>query len=213
MATKKNPGKIFEGDLKDSFIENEIFCMRINDNYMANVQVGKGAFTTRNPADFIFFYEGKLYFAECKSTKYKSMSFSLDPMDNGSPMIKAHQIESLMDFSNYEGIRCGFLLNFRDDTNPANSLTYWMPIESFSMFLTKTDKKSINKLDIVENDGLLIDSEVKRTHLRFDVRQMFEDIDNYYKTHEHTNIKEIMTEFRNQQVSAINDAMDDFVGG
>lgn len=213
MATKKNPGKVFEGDIKDSFAENNIFCMRINDNYMANVQVGKGKYTTRNPADYIFFNEGKLYFAECKSTKYKSMSFSLDPMDNGSPMIKAHQIDTLMSFSDYEGIRCGFLLNFRDEVAPANTLTYWLPIEGFSLFLSKTDKKSINKLDIVENGGILINAQVKRTHLRFDIPQMFKDIDEYYQTHKHTNIKEIMTEFREQQASSIEDAMDAFVGG
>ena len=207
-----NPGKQFEKDLKKSCQDQKVFCLRLNDTYMSYAQHNKGEFAPHNIADFIM-YDGKyIYVAELKSTKYKSMSFSTDPMDK-SVMIKAHQLAGLMGITEFEGVRPGLILNFRDDVNPSSNLTYWLPIGEMAKFMSTTEKKSINKLDIVQNNGILLTGELKRVHYKYDIKKLFDDISIYYKTHENTNIKEIMTEFREQQASSIEDAMDAFAGG
>jgi len=205
----KNPGKTFETDFRDSCRASDIFILRLNDTYLANCELGKGQFTPHNPCDYIM-YDGKhLYMFECKSTKYKSMSYTLDPMNKNS-MIPAHQISSLMDASTYPGIRAGFILNFRDEVTPANSLTYYLPIDGFSKFIMSTDKKSINKLDIVDNGGIIIEAKLKRVHFYYDVNKMITDIDKYYQTHEKTNIKELLEEIREANQEQLDELMDDF---
>lgn len=206
----KNPGKTFETDFRDSCKASDIFILRLNDTFVLNKSLGKEGITKRNPCDYIVYYNGILYLIECKSTKYKSMSYSLDPFDGGSPMIKEHQITSLMQNNMYDGVRCGFILNFRDETTPSNSLTYYLPIEGFSNFLISTDKKSINKVDIVDNGGLIVPSKLKRTHFYYDVPQMMEDIDTYYKTHESTNVEKLLEEIRTANQEQLDDLMDDF---
>ena len=48
-------------------------------------------------------------------------------------------------------------------------------------FLCDTDKKSINKLDIVQYGGIKISQKLKRTQYTYDVKKMLEDIIKYNK--------------------------------
>jgi len=80
----------------------------------------------------------------------------------------------LIELSMYEGIKSGFVLNFRDDDTNMED-TYYISIEDFSTFLNETHKKSINKADC-ELRGLSVESKFKRTNYKYNVKKMLEDI-------------------------------------
>ena len=111
-----------------------------------------------------------------KSTHSKSMSFQKEEKDGG--MIKLHQINSLVNLAQYEEAQAGFVLNFRDERegHPYTEDTYYMSIEDFSSFYASTDKKSMSKLDIVQNGGIIVDAKQRRKLYDYNVKKMLEDI-------------------------------------
>ena len=141
-----NEGKAFELDVKQSCINDGLFYLRLNDTSIP-FQNGGARFAAENPCDCLVFDKPNLFAIECKSTKYKSISFDREEGDKN--MIKLHQINSLIKFSETEGIFAGFLLNFRNEEIRSEGMTYWMDIRDFSNFYTSTDKSSINRLDVV----------------------------------------------------------------
>ena len=94
--------------------------------------------------------------------------------DDPESMIKYHQIYSLTQMSQYEGVWAGFLLNYRELSGEEE--TYFLDIEDFNEFLKGNLKKSINKGDIVLYGGIKVNQEKKRINYRFDVQKMIEDI-------------------------------------
>lgn len=177
-----NEGKAFENDIKESCKSQEIFCMRLNDTSLSYIKEKQARFTPTSRCDFILYRLPNMFSLECKSTKYKSMSFQLTP-DRPEGMIKAHQIKSLIELSQVEGIFAGFLLNFRDEENRNNNTTYWWDIRDFSNFVTEIDKSSFNRLDIVQHNGIVVESKLKRIRTAFDMKGLLnriqekEDID------------------------------------
>ncbi len=169
-----NEGKAFEQDVRQSCINDEIFCLRLNDSSSSYIKEANARFTPQNKADFILFNRPNLFAIECKSTKYKSISFQREDGDSG--MIALHQIKGLVDIGGYDGAYAGFLFNFRDETLRSNSITYWMDIKDFSNFYTNTDKMSINKLDIVNNGGIVVSGKLKRVHFIYDMKKLIKDI-------------------------------------
>ena len=118
-----NKGKVFEGDVKNSCKNQGVYCLRLNDTSLSFIEEKNAKFTPKNPADFVLFSKPSLFLIECKSTKYKSMSIQREESDNKA-MIQAHQINSLIKASNYDGVYGGFLFNFRDEENQLNDITY-----------------------------------------------------------------------------------------
>ena len=55
-----------------------------------------------------------------------------------------------------------------------------MFIDDFSNFLVKTDKKSINKLDVVQYGGIKLDQKLKRTQYDYNIKKMIEDVKKEY---------------------------------
>ena len=92
----------------------------------------------------------------------------------GKKMIKSSQIQSLIKLSFYDGIKAGFVFNFRDEERNLDD-TYYMSIRDFVRFLDETQKKSINKTDC-ELRAIKVKSTIKRTHYRYDVGKMIKDI-------------------------------------
>ena len=176
-----NKGKEFELAFSDSAKEQGIFCYRLKDTDLSFNGNPMSSFTPKNPCDYFIFgnvdenSRGNLFAIECKSTKYMSMSIETEPdRTGGKKMIKNSQIQSLIKLSFYDGIKAGFVLNFRDEDRNLDD-TYYMSIRDFVRFLDETQKKSINKTDC-ELRAIKIDSKIKRTHYRYDVEKMIKNI-------------------------------------
>lgn len=95
-------------------------------------------------------------------------------------MIKLHQINSLVNLAQYEETQAGFVFNFRDEKegHPYTEDTYYMSIQNFSNFFNSTDKKSINKLDIVQNGGIIVEAKQRRKLYNYNAEKMLSDIIN-----------------------------------
>lgn len=173
-----NDGKKFEQKWRECAEKAKIFTLRIADSDMSfhTQRELRSRFTQKSPYDFLHYYRGELFCLELKHTKYKSISFQLTP-DDTDGMIHSHQINSLVNASMFEGVHAGFIFNFRkeDEHNPDED-TYYMSIQDFSNFAVNTTKKSINKLDIVENGGVIIHCERKRTRFIYDVEGCFKEV-------------------------------------
>lgn len=134
----------------------------------------RSRFTLKSPFDDLHFYNGHLFCFELKHTKYKSISIQRTPNDSDG-MIHAHQINSLINLSQYKGVHAGFIFNFRDE-EAVEEYTYYMSIDNFSNFLVESEKKSINKMDIVQHGGIIVESRKIRTLFDYNVEKLLEDI-------------------------------------
>lgn len=173
-----NKGKKFERNFKSSAMNQGLLVVRLNDtdlSFMKNSKYIGSRFTAENPCDFIVYEYPNIFFLELKSTEYNSISIQRVPTEPKDKMIKAHQINSLIQLSQAYGSIAGFVFNFRNKEN-LDEDTYFMSIENFSNFLTKNDKKSINKLDVVQYGGIKMGQKLKRTQYDYDIKKMIEDI-------------------------------------
>ena len=175
METKKKPnmGKRFERNFKESALQDGLFILRLNDTDTSFNRRDGMRFTPTNPADFIAFLNGELYLLELKSTEYKSLSIQRDPEDKNSKMIKAHQIADLVKYSLFDGVNCGFVLNFRSKDSMEEE-TFYLSIENFSRFMSENPKESINRSDVVLYDGVKLDQKLKRTQYHYQVKELLE---------------------------------------
>lgn len=171
----KNPGKKFEEDIKNSAENQGLFILRLNDSSLSWQHEKTSRFTAENPYDFIMFEMPNLFNLELKSTGYSSISIQRNPEEKNK-MIKLHQINSLTQSSLHEGVFAGFIFNFRDDEDINNNYTYFMFISDFNTFLVERDKKSINKLDVVQYGGIRLDQKLKRTRYSYDIKKMIKNI-------------------------------------
>lgn len=174
-----NGGKMFEKQFKDSAMNQGIFIHRIKDTDLSFNGNSVSSYTPKNPCDFYLFGNvkdgrGNLIGIECKSTKYKSVSIQREEGQNA--MIQLEQINSLVNMAYHDAIFAGFLINFRDDDNFSFDDTYFIHIEDFSRFLEESDKKSINKLDLIQYDAIRIESYKKRKYYTYNVAKMIRDI-------------------------------------
>lgn len=161
--TKKNEGKRFEEDFRNSIPDN-VFCYRIKDS--SNFQQ-----TTKNMCDFIIFESPYLFLLELKSTK--SNQFSTD-----EKIIKQHQIDSLYEaHMKHLFVYGGFILNYRGrelKTKTVLPETYFIPINKMREVYYK--EKSIHK-DLAREIGIEIPYRKKITRYEYDVN--FEDFLKY----------------------------------
>ena len=175
-----NKGKLFEGDFQQSAKNDGIWVLRLSDSSLSWQKEHTARFTVQNPFDFLMFEYPALFAVECKSTTYKSMSiqrgFESESDKKKSAMIKAHQISALTNASLYDGIYAGFLLNFRNDEDIHDNITYWLPIEGFTRFLLENDKQSINKLDCVDYGAFVVKQKLKRTRYTYDIKDLINRI-------------------------------------
>jgi penicillin-binding protein-related factor A (putative recombinase) len=90
-------------------------------------------------------------------------------------MIKKHQIDALTNASKFDGVKAGFLFCFYNESTDVES-TYYMPIQNFNKFLSDTDKKSINIIDVVTYGCEKIDQVKLRTHYHYDISGLFDKL-------------------------------------
>lgn len=158
MDEKIVTGKEFENDFKQSCKKQGIFIERLKDTPMSytKFKTVESKFTPKNPYDFHVYKMPFLYALELKHTKYSSMSIEQpgDPKDNNK-MIKRHQIEGLEKASKFEGVKAGFVLTFYVEKIQKYT-TVFLSIQDFLNFENNTTKKSINLVDAVMNNAILV---------------------------------------------------------
>lgn len=163
-------GKVFEKNFKDSVDEN-MYYFRIKDP--AN-SFGQDSSLTRfslpNPFDcFIYLYP--YFFAfELKDTQNGSLSIQKEKEDKGK-MIKLVQIKGLSAIKNFKGANAGFVINFRDNENVHNDETFFLHINDFNRFLKDSNKKSINKKDVITYGGIAIDKTLKKVNYKYNIKE------------------------------------------
>ena len=173
----KNTGKIFEECFKKSVPE---YCLliRIPDPPQAFIQSNDTKYSRKNICDY-YCYQSKsrvFYTLELKSTKNKYFTFEDILRDNtqSKKMIHKHQIIGLIDYSKYDNVVSGFVLNFRDEINNSER-TYFQNIKDFESMCNKINKFSFNEIDLLLNGGIQILGEKKRVYYRWNLDDFFKN--------------------------------------
>lgn len=155
-----NSGKIFERDFKDSC---RLWIWRIPDTYTTVTKIDGNAFIPQMPSDFLVKNQDKLYFVELKHTNYNYITVQHDKT-NGQ--IKKHQIDQMLRLSCDEVVGL-FVLQFDEDT-------YAIKVQDLVACLEDTGKHSVNRLDIVQHGGVIIQWTLLRTHKRYELDKVFQ---------------------------------------
>ena len=176
MSGKGSQGKVFERQFRLSCERQGILCIRLNDSSTSFIMEKNARFTPDNPCDFITYYNGNYLFPiECKNTSYNSFSIQREKGEKNK-MIKLHQINSMVNFSLFNGVYPCFIFNFTPKEDGVEEETYIMHISNFSEFLVKSDKHSINKLDIIQYGGIKVEQKLLRTNYLYNIKKSYEDI-------------------------------------
>lgn len=169
----KNVGKKFEEQFKNS-VPKTALIYRLPDStnsFSGGVQL---RFTRRNPFDFLIFdtVNRYLYALELKTVAHKSISFERDTTENGE--IHVHQIRGLREWNKYNGVRCGFVINFREIEK-----TIFIDIDDFNGVISDVDKKSftIKDLDEYNVPYKIIGQKKMRTRYKYDVEGFLRSFD------------------------------------
>lgn len=158
-----NSGKKFEKQFRLS-VPDYCLLQRLNDPPQSFTQSKSTKFSIKNPCDFFMFdsISHILYCLELKTTKYRSMSFEdIKSDEKQNKMIHKHQILSLLDFSNFENVTAGFILNFRDEKSGVER-TYFQNITDFYSMCQKINKVSFNEIDLIMNGNAIKISGIKK---------------------------------------------------
>ena len=142
---KKNMGKVFEKEVKDSMPE-DCFLERYKDDT-------SGFYGVSNPADFRLYKYPVLILLELKTHKGKSLPLS---------KIRESQLKGMLKAVEYYGVYGGYLVNFRDLEE-----TYYLGVRLVDAFIEYEKRKSI-PVEFFRKYGFLIPSQKKRTLYRYD---------------------------------------------
>lgn len=177
----RNEGKIFEQQFKKSVNNTGFLFERFPDsNKFGQGGNEKTRFTMNSPCDCFIFDTCKLYYIELKHTKNIGISFNQPPTEKqgNMPMIKPHQVKSLLERSKYHNVVCGLVLDFADRETKKTTIeggTYFVEINIFVDWCNAVAKKSINQEDC-EMIGIKIKRTKKRTNYEYDIEQLLNDI-------------------------------------
>lgn len=160
-----NPGKIFETQWNKS-IPDYALLYRLPDSAQSFGRSDKLRFSSKNPFDFLLWDSKKhiLYALELKTVSGKSISFERIKEDSGD--IHYHQIVGLNNWNKYDGIVCGFIIEFREIEK-----TMFIDIVDFNKLIDIIPKKSFNfnDLDKYEIQYTIIKQKKARTKYTYDV--------------------------------------------
>lgn len=163
-----NVGKQFEYDFKKS-MPDYVLLYRLPDAAQSFGRNSNLRFSRKNPFDFLLWNSKKhiLYALELKTVKGSSISFERNEQEKKE--IHYNQIKGLNDWNKYDGIICGFIIEFRKIET-----TVFIDIETFNKLIEKIDKKSFSYLDLIENklNFKIIPQTKKRTRYRYDIEKI-----------------------------------------
>jgi recombination protein U len=165
----QNEGKRFEQDFKMS-VPKYTLAHRLKDTPQSFQQEenSKIRFSLKNPFDyFLWDSQRKIPYAlELKTVSGESISFERSKDDKRE--IHYHQIEGLTEWSKYDGMVAGLIIEFRKIET-----TVFLPINSFNNIINRISKKSINYNDIEKSEELyfIIPQKKKIKRYRYDVEE------------------------------------------
>ena len=166
----QNIGKIFESQIKKS-VPDYALLYRLPDSAQS-FGGGNLRFSNRNPFDFLLWdsIKHKLYAMEMKTVSGKSISFERNKQEKGE--IHFHQINGLNDWNKFDGITCGFVIEFRQLEK-----TIFLEISEFNKLILAITKKSFNFNDLAENNisYIVIRQEKSRTRYIYDIDTFLRD--------------------------------------
>lgn len=137
-----NKGKDFELDFKKS-VPKYALLYRLPDAAQAFSYSNNLRFSRKNPFDFLLWNSKRhmLFAIEIKTVAGKSISFERNKNEDGD--IHYHQIKGLNEWNKYDGITCGFIIEFR-----AIKQTLFININEFNKLINAITKKSFNFNDL-----------------------------------------------------------------
>ncbi|GIN21428.1 Holliday junction resolvase RecU [Siminovitchia fordii] len=179
MSKRINHGKVFEEDIRNSALEQGLWFYRIKD--ISPMMLKPNVRLSKNDYDSFIYKKPNLFPIELKSTKSKSLSLS-------ESMVKKHQIESLKKAADTDGVIPGFLVNFREPKNRV----FFININEFLKYkniaengLDHTYEGRVNKasipIHIVEQIGIEVQGEKKRTRYRYKLNKLIQELILDYK--------------------------------
>ncbi len=161
----KNVGKQFEAQIKASTPEYALLY-RLPDSAQSFGGSNKLRFSNKPPFDFLLWdsLRHKLYALETKTVQGKSISFERSKDEHAE--IHYHQICGLNNWNKYDGVTCGFIIEFR-----ALEKTVFIEIEEMNKLISLTSKRSFNYNDLNELGILyvLIGQKKARTRYTYDL--------------------------------------------
>ncbi len=164
----QSTGKKFEINWSKSAPEY-VLVYRVSDSAQAFGGSSKLRFSRKNPFDFIMWDSQRhvLYALELKTVNGKSISFERNKEEHGE--IHYHQIVGLNEWNKYDGIICGFVIEFR-----ASELTIFLDIAEFNKLIDAIEKKSFGVKDLDENNicYLEIPQVKKRVNYKYDLERL-----------------------------------------
>lgn len=172
-----NSGKIFEDDFKSSINNDRCLLIRLNDQPQSFAKSAR--FSLKSPCDFVLYDSVTKLFVplELKTTKYRSMSYENIKEENpDNAMIHKHQLEKLLEFSKYNGVMSGLLLNFRTEDKNIQR-TYYVSIENFLDMCEKINKKSVNEIDLISvGKAIKVNGVKKRTRYSWNIDELLDKL-------------------------------------
>lgn len=160
-----NVGKVFEKNVQNS-VPKYALMYRLPDSAQSFGGASKLRFSRKNPFDFMMWDSKRhiLYALELKTVAGKSISFERSKDDSGE--IHCHQIVGLREWSKYDGIIAGFIIEFRQIEK-----TIFLAINDFDTLIGLIDKKSFNVSDIdnLNIPYFVIAQEKVRTNYKYDI--------------------------------------------
>lgn len=140
----RNQGKIFEEQIKKSTPPYALLY-RLPDSAQAFGGSSNLRFSRKNPFDYLLWDSQKhiLYALELKTVAGKSITFERNEKDKSE--IHLHQIDGLSKWNMYDGIICGFIIEFRKIEK-----TFFLDVDEFKKLADNIDKKSFNYDDLTK---------------------------------------------------------------
>ena len=165
----RNIGKLFEDSFHKS-VPDYALLYRLPDSAQS-FGGGNLRFSRKNPFDYILWDSKRhiLYALEMKTVSGKSISFERSKSERGN--IHYHQIVGLNNWNAYDGIICGFIIEFRKIET-----TVFLEIDNFNRLLDVLDKKSFNIDDLQAHniDYQIIEQQMKKTRYNYDIDSFLE---------------------------------------
>ena len=122
-------------------------------------------------------YNGHLFYIECKSTIGTGVGYQLKKTDNKAS-IKYHQIQDLLERSQYDDIHCGLLIKYADRRTKSKVKKggcFWVEINKFVNWARLSKKHSINLYDC-QKIGIRVEEQKLRTNYRYNIEGLFNEI-------------------------------------
>ena len=180
----KNNGKRFEQNIKKSCEKLGILFERFIDG---NKWGGGGGvdtirFTPDSPCDGFIYWNGTLMYLELKTACTGSISFNNPPdiqdRTKAKPSIKSHQVKTLLNRKEFDGVEAGLLVEFSDRETKTQAIaggTFYIDIGDFFLWAVHSGKKSMNVKD-AELIGLPVSKKLKKVNADYDIERMLKAI-------------------------------------